>query len=61
MEYNSNYIVLPKPPVASVTHFKYFDDDNTEYTIASTNYYVDLISDQARIVLRRGKTLAKCK
>ena len=56
MEYNSNYIVLPKPPVASVTHVKYFDDDDTEYTYASTNYYVDLISDQARIVLRTGKS-----
>ena len=31
MEYNSNYIVLPKPPVASVTHVKYFDDDDTKY------------------------------
>tara|TARA_R100000329_G_scaffold137244_1_gene118279 strand:+ start:201 stop:857 length:657 start_codon:yes stop_codon:yes gene_type:complete len=56
MEYNSNYIVLPKPPVASVTHVKYFDDSDTEYTYASTNYYVDLISDQARIVLRTGKS-----
>ena len=56
MEYNSNYIVLPKPPVASVTHVKYFDDSDTEYTYAATNYYVDTISDQARIVLRQGKS-----
>ena len=56
MEYNSNFIVLPKPPVASVTHVKYFDDSATEYTYAATNYYVDTISDQARIVLRQGKS-----
>ena len=56
MEYNSNFIVLPKPPVASVTHVKYFDDSDTEYTYASSNYYVDTISDQARIVLRQGKS-----
>ena len=56
MEYNSNYIVLPKPPVASVTHVKYFDDSDTENTYASSNYYVDTISEQARIVLRQGKS-----
>ena len=56
MEYNSNFIVLPKPPVASVTHVKYFDDSDTEYTYAATNYYVDTISEQARIVLRQGKS-----
>ena len=51
IEYNSNYIVLPRPPVASVTHVKYFDDSDTESTFASSKYYVDLISEQARIVL----------
>ena len=56
MEYNSNFIVLPKPPVTSVTHVKYFDDSDTEYTYASSNYYVDTISEQARIVLRTGKS-----
>ena len=56
MEYNSNFIVLPKPPVTSVTHVKYFDDSDTEYTYASSNYYVDTISEQARIVLRQGKS-----
>jgi len=56
IEYNSNYIVLPKPPVASVTHVKYFDDSDTESTFASSKYYVDLISEQARIVLRTGES-----
>ena len=56
IEYNSNYIVLPRPPVASVTHVKYFDDSDTENTFASSKYYVDLISEQARIVLRTGES-----
>ena len=56
IEYNSNYIVLPRPPVASVTHVKYLDDSDTESTFSSSKYYVDLISEQARIVLRTGES-----
>lgn len=54
LEYNSNYIVLPKPPVTSVTHVKYYANDNTASTFASSNYYVDTISEQARVVLKKG-------
>ena len=56
LEYNSNFIVLPKPPVASVTHVKYYDNDNNASTFASSNYYVDTISDQARVVLKTGSS-----
>jgi len=56
LEYNSNFIVLPKPPVTSVTHVKYYDNDNTASTFAATNYYVDTISDQARVVLKTGSS-----
>ena len=56
LEYNSNYIVLPKPPVASVTHVKYYDNDDTASTFAATNYYVDTISNQARVVLKTGSS-----
>jgi len=56
LEYNSNFIVLPKPPVVSVTHVKYYDNDNTASTFATTNYYVDTISDQARVVLKTGSS-----
>ena len=56
LEYNSNFIVLPKPPVTSVTHVKYYDNDNTASTFATTNYYVDTISDQARVVLKTGSS-----
>jgi hypothetical protein len=54
LEYNSNYIVLPKPPVASVTHVKYYANDDTASTFSATNYYVDTISEQARVVLKKG-------
>ena len=54
LEYNSNFIVLPKAPVSSVTHVKYYDNDNTASTFASSNYYVDTISQQARVVLKTG-------
>ena len=56
LEYNSNFIVLPKAPVASVTHVKYYANDDTASTFASTNYYVDTISQQARIVLKTGSS-----
>ena len=56
IEYNSNYIVLPKPPVASVTAVYYYDDSDTQSTFSSSKYYVDLINDQARIVLRTGES-----
>jgi len=50
------YIVLPKSPLVSVTHFKYFDEDNTESTFATSNYHVDIQSEPGRVVLKRGKT-----
>jgi hypothetical protein len=56
LEYNTNFIVLPKAPVASVTHVKYYDNDDNASTFAATNYYVDTISQQARIVLKTGSS-----
>lgn len=56
LEYNSNFIVLPKPPAVSVSHVKYYDNDDNASTFASSNYYVDTISDQARVVLKTGSS-----
>ena len=50
------YIVFPNAALVSVTHFKYFDEDNTESTFATTNYHVDIQSEPGRVVLKRGKT-----
>jgi len=49
-----NFIELPQSPVSSVTHVKYFDDSDNESTWATSNYYVDLVRNPARIVLRDG-------
>jgi len=49
-----NYIELPRSPVQSVTHIKSYTDDNTASTLATSNYYSDLVREPARIVLRDG-------
>ena len=49
-----NYLELPRSPVSNVGSVKYFSDDNTESTWATTNYYVDTVREPARIVLRDG-------
>tara|TARA_R100001369_G_C3300431_1_gene165601 strand:- start:295 stop:951 length:657 start_codon:yes stop_codon:yes gene_type:complete len=51
-----NYIVLPRSPVASVTHLKTFNDANTATTFASANYVLDLVREPSRIVLKKGFT-----
>jgi len=49
-----NYIELPRSPIQSVTHIKSYADDNTATTLATSNYYEDLVREPARIVLRDG-------
>ena len=56
LDYNSNFIVLPNPPVSSVSAVYYYDSDDTQSTFAASNYYVDIISEQARVVLKNGKS-----
>jgi len=53
---NKRSIDLPKSPVASVSHIKYYDDADTATTFASSNYYLDTASIPARIVLRKGSS-----
>ena len=38
LNYYKNYVVLPRSPVASVTHVKTFDDADTETTLACLLY-----------------------
>jgi len=52
--YLNNFIELPKPPVSSITHVKYYDDADSATTWATSNYYSDLITEPARIVLKDG-------
>jgi uncharacterized phiE125 gp8 family phage protein len=49
-------IAIPRPPLQSVTHVKYYDEDNVEATLASSAYYVDTISTPGRIVLNADES-----
>jgi len=47
INYSADFIVLPKPPVASITHVKYYANDNTASTFAASNYFSDVDSTSA--------------
>tara|TARA_R100000773_G_C4197747_1_gene101278 strand:- start:132 stop:821 length:690 start_codon:yes stop_codon:yes gene_type:complete len=53
---NRRSILLPFSPVASVTHFKSYDDDDTATTFASSKYYLSTSSVPAKITLRQGES-----
>lgn len=43
-------------PLQSVTHIKYWDEDDSESTFNAANYIVDTYSQPARIVLKTDQT-----
>jgi len=45
-------IELPRPPLVSVTSVKYYGEDDTEYTLAASNYHADTRTTPGRIVLK---------
>jgi len=47
----SRCIRLHNPPLQSVTHVKYYDEDNVLQTLSSALYVVDTASEPARVVL----------
>src|ERR1700722_16969036 len=51
-----SYIMLPRPPLQSVTSIQYFDDTDTPTTWDPSNYYVDTVRTPARVTLRIGAT-----
>ena len=51
-----NYIVLPKPPLQSVTSFVSYDDDDNASTFAASNYFVDTSTTPGRVVVRSGSS-----
>tara|TARA_R100000329_G_scaffold146013_1_gene132144 strand:+ start:250 stop:927 length:678 start_codon:yes stop_codon:yes gene_type:complete len=53
---NRRSIILPESPVASITHVKYYDDDDTATTYAATKYYLDNAAVPAKFVLRQGES-----
>jgi uncharacterized phiE125 gp8 family phage protein len=44
------------PPLATVTHIKYYDTANVEYTVSSADYFVDTKSFVGRIGLAYNKS-----
>jgi uncharacterized phiE125 gp8 family phage protein len=48
------YIVLPRPPLASVTSVAYTDDAGTVTTWAATNYVVETLRTPGRVHLAEG-------
>lgn len=49
-------IRLPRPPLASVTHVKYYDEDGVQQTFSSSNYFVDTGTEPGRIWLSPDAT-----
>ncbi len=54
--YNKRPILLPFSPVASITHAKYYSDDDTATTWATSNYRLDNASVPSRFTLQTGST-----
>lgn len=49
-------IVLPRPPLASVTSVKYYDAAGVQQTLSSATYYVDTVTEPGRVALRDGQS-----
>lgn len=47
-------IDISRSPLQSVTFLKTFDDSNTEFTFAASNYFVDVNSEPGRLSLKTG-------
>lgn len=51
-----DFIELRRSPLISVTHVKTYDDADAATTWASSNYFVDTVSQPGRIVVRSTST-----
>jgi uncharacterized phiE125 gp8 family phage protein len=49
-------IVLPRPPLASVTSVTYRDDENVTSTVSASVYEVDTASEPGRVLLAAGQS-----
>jgi len=49
-------IEIPRPPLQSVTHIKYYGTGNTANTMTAANYYVDTDGEPGRVCLAYGET-----
>ncbi len=53
---SNNYIILPRPPLQSVTSIKYKDSDGNETTLDQSKYIVDTDSEPGKVVLAYGES-----
>jgi len=56
MYFRRRVIELPSSPISSVSSISTFSDDDTETTFSASSYFVDTVTQPARIVLRNGAT-----
>ena len=56
MELTRRNFILPFSPVSSITHVKYYDDNDSATTWASSNYRLDNASQPSRFTLQTGST-----
>src|SRR3990167_9642771 len=47
---SENKIVIPFPPLQSITYIKYYDSNNIQQTWASSNYVLDTIKEPGEVV-----------
>lgn len=52
----SDKIKIPRPPLQAVNSIKYYGTDDTEYTMATADYFVDIKSEPGRVALGYSKT-----
>lgn len=48
-DFPSYYIELPRSPVASITHVKYYDSSNVEQTWDASNYYYSIYENPTKV------------
>lgn len=53
---SEDHLDIPLPPLQSVSSIKYYGTDDTEYTMAVADYFVDTKSFVGRVALGYGKT-----
>jgi len=53
---SKDFIEIPLPPLQSVSSVKYYDTDDTEATLSSSNYFVDIKSEPGRVSLNYGES-----
>jgi len=51
-----DFIRIPKPPLQSIIHIKYYDTDDTEAEFSSSNYFADTKNQPGKVALNYSKT-----